>query len=296
MTVLDAIRRCGLCYHPDVPGADELSDRLRERVRAYGIGSWIAALERDGEDGGVVAKETLDSDLVVCVGGDGAVLQASGIAAPCEVPVFGVRMGRLGFLAESTATEAEAALQMILDGEGRIEERTMVQATISDDEPMHALNEIVIGRHRLGRTVSVGLHVDGMLIAEYRADAIIVATATGSTGYALAINGPILYPTSSSLIVAAVAPHLSYGNALVLRDDVTVALEVARGFEAVLTADGRDERQVQSGNVVRVTRSPRIARFVRLGDESQFYANLAQRLGWLRRDHELGELQREGGA
>ena len=292
MSGLGALRHCGVCYHPDVPGAAELSARLHELARAQGIESWLAALERDGEDGGAVAKEMPGSDLVVCVGGDGTVLQASGIAAPCEVPVFGVRMGRLGFLAESTAAEAEAALRLILDGEGRVEERTMAQAIIGDEEPMHALNEIVIGRHRLGRTVSVGLHVDGVLLAEYRADALIVATATGSTGYALAINGPILYPTSSELIVAAVAPHLSYGNALVLRGDITVTLEVARGFEAVLTVDGHDERQVRSGSVVQVTRSPRIARFVRLGGESQFYANLAQRLGWLRRDHELGELQR----
>ena len=286
---MSAPGRCGVCYHPDVSGAEALAGRLHAQTRAAGAESWLAPLERDGRDGGgAVARELPGADLLVCVGGDGAVLQASGLAAPLGVPVFGVRMGRLGFLAESTGDEAEAALGLVLAGKGRIEERTMAQASVGG-ETLHALNDVVIGRHRLGRTVSVGVRVNGVLLAEYRTDAVIVATATGSTGYALAINGPILYPTSSELIVAPVAPHLSYGNALVLRGDAALTLQVARGHEAVLTVDGHHEVAAGSGSTVRVTRSPRVARFVRLGGETQFYANLARRLGWLRLDHQLGE-------
>lgn len=131
------------------------------------------------------------------------------------------------------------------------------------------------------------LSIDGVLLAEYRADAVVVATATGSTGYTLAISGPILYPTSPELIVGAVAPHLSYGNALVVRGETEITLQIARGYEAMMTVDGQHERPVPSGTIVRVTRSPRMARFVRLGGEQQFYANLALRLGWLRIDHQL---------
>lgn len=293
--VLGAIARCGVCYHPDVHGARALAERLHAQIAEAGLESWCAPLERDGPAGGEgpVEAQLPGSELLVCVGGDGTVLQASGLASAFGVPVFGVRMGRLGFLAESTEGEAEAALRLILAGEGRIEERTMAQAVLEDGEPLHALNDVVIGRQRLGRTVSVGVHLDGVVLAEYRTDAIIVATATGSTGYALAIHGPILYPTSPELIVAAVAPHLSYSNALVVRDGATVTLEVARGHEAVMTVDGHHEVEVRSGSTVRIARSPRRARFVRLGGENQFYANLAQRLGWLRLDHQLGELERD---
>ena len=292
---LGGIARCGVCYHPDVHGAAALAERLHTQVVEAGLDSWCAPLERDGPSGGegLVEAQLPDSDLLICVGGDGTVLQASGLASALGIPIFGVRMGRLGFLAESTEAEAEEALSLILGGGGRIEQRTMAQAVVGDDEPLHALNDVVIGRHRLGRTVSVGVHVDGVLLAEYRTDAVIVATATGSTGYALAIHGPILYPTSSELIVAAVAPHLSYGNALVLRDGAAVTLEVARGHEAVMTVDGHHEIEVESGSMVRITRSPRQARFVRLGGANQFYANLAQRLGWLRLDHQIGELERD---
>ena len=292
---LGGIARCGVCYHPDVHGAAALAERLQAQVVEAGIESWCAPLERDGPTAGhgPVQAQLPGSDLLVCVGGDGTVLQASGLAAALGIPIFGVRMGRLGFLAESTEGEAEEALSLILGGGGRIEERTMAQAVVGDGEPLHALNDVVIGRHRLGRTVSVGVHVDGVLLAEYRTDAVIVATATGSTGYALAIHGPILYPTSSELIVAAVAPHLSYGNALVLRDGAAVTLEVARGHEAVMTVDGHHEIEVTSGSMVHITRSSRQARFVRLGGANQFYANLAQRLGWLRLDHQIGELERD---
>jgi NAD+ kinase len=297
VSALEAIRRCGVCYHPDVPGAAELAARLHDQVGAGGHEVWLAPLERDGAgppDGGPVAAQLPGSNLLVCVGGDGTVLQASGLAAPFDVPVFGVRMGRLGFLAEATGDDAGGALGRILEGEGRIEERAMAQAEIvnADGEAaaLHALNDVVIGRNHLGRTVSVGLSVDGVLLAEYRADAVVVATATGSTGYSLATNGPILYPTSPELIVVAVAPHLSYGNALVMRGDAEVKLQIARGHEAVMTVDGHHEREVPSGTVVRVTRSPRVARFVRLGSEHQFYANLARRLGWLRLDHSLDDV------
>ena len=293
---MHAIRRCGVCYHPDVSGAGELAALLRDQVAAAGVEVWLAALARDGDGpqaDGAVAAQLPGSDLLVCVGGDGTVLQASGLAAPLEVPVFGVRMGRLGFLAEATETDAPSALLSILEGGGRIEERSMALATAGDGEALHALNDVVIGRHRLGRTVSVGLQIDGVLLAEYRADAVVVATATGSTGYSLAISGPILYPTSPELIVAAVAPHLSYANALVIRGDTVVTLQMARGHEAVMTVDGHHERAVPDGTVVRVSRSARIARFVRLGGEEQFYANLARRLGWLRLDHQLDEVRDE---
>ena len=257
---------------------------------ARGIDHWVAELPRDNADGaeGRLREAVAASDLLICVGGDGTVLHASGIAARSDVPVFGVRMGRLGFLAEATEAEAPDGLATILDGGGRIERRMMLQARVGDGEPLHALNEVLIGGEHLGRTVSVGLRVEGVLLAEYRADAVIAATATGSTGYALAVGGPILPPTSQDLIVTPVAPHLSYTNALVLPGDARVELEVARGFRSLMIVDGAQEQAVSSGEIVHIGRSPMTASFYRLGGEQQFYANLAKRLGWLRIDHALG--------
>ncbi|MEZ4552546.1 MAG: NAD(+)/NADH kinase [Dehalococcoidia bacterium] len=287
------MRHLHFCYHPSVVGAADMTERLRAVAEARGAKTLVTELPRDGAESDL-GDRLDDADVLVCVGGDGTVLHASGIASQAGVPVFGVRMGRLGFLAEATEGEAEAALATIMDGGGRVERRVMLQAQVGEAPPQHALNDVVIGRVHLGRTVTVGLRVDGVLLAEYRADAVMAATATGSTGYSLSVGGPILHPTSDSLIVTAVAPHLSYPNALVLPGDARIELEVARGYEAVLLVDGAHEQPVPSGTFVRVTRSPREALFIRLGPERQFYANLARRLGWLRIDHVVANDDAEG--
>jgi NAD+ kinase len=288
------IRRVGCIYHPSIAGADLVARDLERLVAERGVEHWVAELPADGSAG--LAEAVAASDLLVCVGGDGTVLHAAGIAAPANVPVLGVRMGRLGFLAEVTEAEAPRALMTVLSGGGRIDRRSMLQAQIGDGPPLHALNEVVIGGERLGRTVSLGLRVEGVLLAEYRADAVIAATATGSTGYALSVGGPILHPTSEDIIITPVAPHLSYTNALVLPVDAQVEFEVARGIGALLIADGLQEQRVDSGAFVSVGRSPFSATFLRVGDERQaFYANLARRLGWLRIDHALGPDARGAG-
>ncbi|MSQ35638.1 MAG: NAD(+)/NADH kinase [Dehalococcoidia bacterium] len=297
------MRRIAVCYHPAVAGARAVAERLAELAGEAGVLAACAELP-DAALGLPLAwpdgqAEFAAAELLIAVGGDGTMLHASAIAAPAGVPVFGVRMGRLGFLAESTEAEAERDLRRIIGGAGRIEARTMVQAQVGAmGAPLHALNDVVIGRQHLGRTVSVGLRVDGVLLAEYRADAVVVATATGSTGYALALGGPILHPGASELVVVAVAPHLSYRNALVLPGSASIELEVARAEGCVLLADGGQEQAVEAGARVQVTRSPQTTRFLRLGEERQFYANLARRLGWLRIDHALADRAPgpEGGA
>lgn len=282
------VARVGVCYHPSLAGAAELAARLAEASRNAGASAWLSPLDWNRVD--VELGEHLQStDLLVCVGGDGTVLHAAGHAAGTPAALLGVRMGRLGFLTETTEAEAEAVLTHALAGEGHVEARALVQARVNGGAPRHALNDLVIGRKTLGRTISIGAIVNGVVLAEYRADAIIVATATGSTGYALSVGGPILHPSSDDLVLAPVAPHLTKANPLVLPGrDTQLTLMVERGFDAVLTIDGGPELVVESGSEVRVELSPLRARFLRLGSQDQFYANLARRLGWLRADHALG--------
>ena len=280
------MKRVGFCYHPAMEGAPALAERLAAHASERGAEVWLGALTWEEVDRSL-AEQVPGSDLLVCVGGDGTVLHASELVVGSDTPIFGVRIGRLGFLCEVTEEEAEAALLRVLDGAARVERHAMVEAGFGKEVPVHALNDVVIGRRGLGRTISVGARVDGVLLAEYRADAVIVSTATGSTGYALSVGGPILHPTSGDIVLIPVAPHLSRANALVLPSDARVELEVARGFEAYMTVDGQMERPVPAGTVVRISRSPRTVDFLRLGGSNQFYTNLARRLGWLRRDHVL---------
>jgi NAD+ kinase len=290
MTELAQPQRIGLCYNPVVQGARTLAHALEHQCRDAGREAWLAPLPDpvEGDTDGF-GENVANSDLLVCVGGDGTVLHASEHAAPGGTPIFGVRMGRLGFLSEVTGEEATDGFASVLQGGGRIERRSTVQARVNSDDPVYALNDVVIGRSTLGRTVSVGARVDGVLIAEYRADAIVLATATGSTGYSLSVGGPILEPTSAELIIVPVAPHLTHSNALVLPPTSEVHLYVERGYEAVITVDGLHERPLDAGSTVVVSHSDRVVDFVRLGSPSQFYSNLADRLGWLRADHVLDQ-------
>ena len=286
-------RRVVLCYHPGIAGARAMAEALSEQLRAAGCEPRVEALGDEGAPGAELAARAQGAALLVCVGGDGTVLRASEAAGLSGAPIFGVRMGRLGFLTEATPPDAESALSRVLAGEGRVEERALAVATVDSADPLHALNDVVIGRRTLGHTISVGARLDGVLIAEYRADAVIVATATGSTGYTLSIGGPVLTPTSSELILMPLAPHLTSHNPLVLPGETRISLEVARG-EGMMVVDGIRERAVEAGQRIEVTGSARRTRFARLGDEGQFYANVAERLGWLRSDHTLDAAGGEG--
>lgn len=278
-----------VAYHPAVAGAEGVAQILAAVAGKGARHAWVEPMH-EGQDGdpGIIDRMR-GAALLVCVGGDGTVLRAAAFAAVAGVPIFGVRMGRLGFLTETIEPDAVVDLRRVLDGEARLERHAMLQARVDEAEPVHALNDVVIGRGTLGRTVSIGASVDGVLLAEYRADALVIATATGSTGYSLSAGGPILPPTSSEMIVVPVAPHLTRANPLVLPQSARLRLSVERGEEALITADGLLQWPVESGTVVEVTASPRSVEFVRLGAENQFYASLARRLGWLRPDHVMEE-------
>lgn len=275
-------------YHPAVRGAEEVAATLGRQATDRGLYACVETLPELADE---LPESLKDVGLFVCVGGDGTVLHASSFAARAGIPVFGVRMGRLGFLTESTQERAADDFVRVLDGNARLEERALVQARVGESgEALHALNDVVIGRATLGRTVSVVAQVDSVTLAEYRADALVISTATGSTGYALSVGGPILHPESKEMVLVPVAPHLTRANALVLPSTTTLRLTVQRSFEAMMSVDGVHHRQLESGTVVEITRSPRTVSFVRLGGEHEFYNSLASRLGWLRADHVIDEM------
>jgi NAD+ kinase len=146
----------------------------------------------------------------------------------------------------------------------------------------HALNDVVVGRASIGRPLYVEVCVDGVRLAVHRCDAMIVATATGSTAYSLSAGGPILPPDSPELLITPVAPHLGSARPVVLRSDATIDLTVTGDKEAVVSVDGQVDRSLASGDNVTVCRSVHTARFVRFSSPQDYYSVLAEKLGWLR--------------
>src|SRR6266540_6965450 len=192
-------------------------------------------------------------------------------------------MGRLGFLTEVNPGDLVDRLSDFLEGRCRIEERTMLQAQVpSWGATHHALNDVVLGRASVGRPLYVEVAVDGVRLAIHRCDAVIAATATGSTAYSLSAGGPILHPESPELLLTPVAPHLGSARPVVLPRDATIDLTVTADKEAVVSVDGQIDRPLASGDSVSVCRSAHTARFVRFSKPQDYYAVLAEKLGWLR--------------
>ncbi len=259
-------------------GANELLESLRDVLASQVEVVWQTSNWDDSP-----AQEQIEgTDCIICLGGDGSMLWAARAVVPHAVPIFGVNMGRLGFLAEIGPKELMDKLPRVLAGEGRVEERAMLQAQVPAwGQTFQALNDVVVGRSLAGRPVYLDVSVDGRRLAVYRSDAVIVASATGSTGYSLSAGGPILHPESREMVLTPVAPHLAPARSLVLPDDAVVDLVLSTEEGATVSVDGQVNRALERGDSVTVCRSPHVARFLRLSEPADYYRILAERLEWL---------------
>ena len=274
----NAPRRVGITYNPTMIHARDLAMSLRSAIHARGIDVWV----EDGDAPGLPSQLGA-TDLLICLGGDGSILRALRLLQDLETLVLGVNMGRLGFLTELDPPQVLDRLEEVLGGGGRIEERTMLRATVSNTgRSFDGLNDAVVGRATLSRAIQLAVDVDGTRIADYRCDGVIVATATGSTAYALSAGGPILPPESNELVIVPVAPHLAAQHAVVLPGHETVHIALEPNQQAVLSIDGVGDHHLQEGDSVIVSASPRRARFLRLKPRSDFYVRMAAQLGWHR--------------
>jgi NAD+ kinase len=272
--VINPPQRVAIAHNPLVAGAGELALKLRDDVLALGREVWIA-------DDYYETRSFSGAELVICLGGDGTVLHCARLLIDTEAVILGVNLGRLGFLTEFDGTQIREQLAEVLSGAGRIEERTLLNCTV-EDETYPALNDVVIGRATLSRAIQLAVDVEGIRIADYRCDGVIVASATGSTAYALSVGGPILAPESTDIIVVPVAPHLAAQHAVVLPRSETVRVTLEPGQEAVLSVDGQHDIPLVEGDSVTVSVSDKRARFLRLKPRSDFYVRMAAQLGWHR--------------
>jgi len=218
-------------------------------------------------------------DLVIVIGGDGTLLRAGHLCAPLDVPLLGVQAGRLGFLTELTTLDIESNLSRLISADYRIENRMMLQAEFLENgnvkQRWDVINEALISRGRDARPIEVRVDLNEGYMMSYIADGLIVATATGSTAYALAAGGPILPPELRNMLVLPIAPHLSLDRAVVLAEGAVVNLRAISDFEVVLSIDGTTPLSVNPENNVRITANKKSLRMVRFGEPNYFYRDLA---------------------
>jgi NAD+ kinase len=272
------MKKIGILYHPKVAATRHKAGALSKFLKSQGVSVW----ECSAWDKEKACSRLKGTDLLLTVGGDGTILRAVQAVIPGRTPIIGINLGKLGFLTEFDAGEAEARLPLFLDGRGWTDERTMLQAELAapGQEPKisHALNDIVVARGEVVRLIRIKASVDGQPLTTYKTDGLIIATATGSTGYALAARGPIIHPQSRDLLLVPVAPHLSLPYPLVLPEKAAVTLRLESYHTALLSVDGHINLPLSSGDTVTVRRSPHVARFLRLRPRESFYNFLETKL------------------
>ncbi len=222
-------------------------------------------------------------DLALVLGGDGTLLSAARAVARVGTLILGVNLGTLGFMAELALGDLYPALEAIEQKRYIVDIRSMLSCSLARDGNViathSALNELVVSKSAIARLNYFDLFVDAEFVSSYRADALIIATPTGSTAYSLGAGGPILKPDVHAFVITPVSPHGLTHRPVVVRDTVEIEIQVKTGKEeAYLSLDGQVGMPMRDGDIVRCVKAEHSARLLRF--QKTFFEVLATKLKW----------------
>ena len=287
------IQKVGLVTNFNIADKVNAAIEVTKRLKKYGCEVLTPSYNREKIARHRAARGNLDltfvmqdemyaqADLLIILGGDGTILEASRRAAMRKIPILGINLGHLGYMAELELDELDL-LEGLFNGEYTEETRSMISVEILDEEKTRiasfALNEAII-RGGETRIVDLELSEGGELIANYRADGLIVATPTGSTAYSMSAGGAIADPRINCLCVTPICSHSLTVRPLVFPDTAVLEIKNTSQREKMLfvTVDGRIKYELYRGNVVRITRSPKVTTLIRLKKYS-FYRKLRAKM------------------
>lgn len=272
------MQHIGLLYNPLSDISVRLSDELVEWLRLHGRSAWRGTSE-DGRENPAAIQAL---DLLVALGGDGTALRAARLAIPFRVPVLTVALGRLNFMAELTADNLKDGLTTLLAGDGWYDERALIEVRLLRQHTAInmglALNEVVISRGDINRVLTLDIEIDDIPLTTYRADGVLVSTATGSTAYALSAGGPIVDPRSKSLVLVPVAAHLTAVPSMVLHEDTVITITKRSPHRAAMSVDGGESSSIQQHDRVQIQRCSQVCILARVRPAKQLYVSFVQRL------------------
>ena len=227
-----------------------------------------------------------DLDLVIVIGGDGTFINVARMCAKCTAPVFGVNIGRRGFLTDVDVREINESLNEVLRGNFSIETRILLESNLSsktsnDTTNSCAMNDIVVQKTNYGRLLEFEINIDSEFVTSLRADGVIFATPTGATAYAFSAGGPVLYPTLMAIEIIPICPQTLTHRPIVVPNSsiVNIKLISAMPGHANLVVDGHVREELQGDENIVISCSKFTVDFVRIEGHS-FYNALRQKLGW----------------
>jgi NAD+ kinase len=225
-------------------------------------------------------------DLLLTLGGDGTLLKGARLAASQEVPILGVNIGRVGFLATATPEGLEEALTAVAKGDYDLEPRRTLECIIEGADGASrsntvALNDVVVHKSGVARVIHLRVAIGEEEVGQYSADGIIVATQTGSTAYSLSAGGPVVIPGVDATVITAICPHTLAVRPIVAPSTDDVVIEVVPPWtdQVLVSYDGQVGTTLRSHDRVRVRQAPTVVRLIRLGKEG-FFARLRRKLHW----------------
>lgn len=272
---------------PNVAGTlNQIAAYLRERqLRVLLDESSARSISCDGLE--VASRATLGErcDLVIVMGGDGTILNAVRSLVDYEVPILGVNLGRLGFLADVSPSEIPHRLEAMLHGHFREARRSLLHAQVLREDQVtgeaDALNDVVVHKREVARMIEVDTFLDGRFLNAYRADGLIISTPTGSTAYALAGGGPIIHPGLEAVVLVPICPHTLTHRPIVVKADsvIEVILNNANTTQSQVTCDGQISLAIEPGDRILIRKKPRKARLVHPLNHDYFEL-LRAKLNW----------------
>lgn len=252
-----------IAYNPKIANAHDVQIKLSKILADCGVSASV--LDIDNLKSGF--------DFVFVIGGDGTILKSARFYSKFKTPVFGVNLGRLGFLSQSSQEELQSAVKKILDGKFRVEDRLMLACG-----NYSALNDFVVKGSMGGRTSHFSLKINGKVVCDYLADGVIVSTPTGSTAYGLSAGGPVLVPGLKAFVIVPICPHTLNARPLVVPDSEKITICVLdEDASSCLYADGQES--VEFSDDITIYKSEYMAKLALL-DGAEFYSILNDKLHW----------------
>ncbi len=261
------------------PGMKETT-RIRNYLESRGAFCEVAEMEKscDKHGGGYYScKVPKDAECCIVLGGDGTMLQAAANVLGMNIPLIGVNLGTIGYLADVELSDAESAMDKLLNDEYEIEDRMMLQGVLCQGEEKgvinYALNDIVIARCSSLQVFSFNVYVNDQLLSSYQADGIILSSPTGSTAYNMSAGGPIVDPRARIMLLTPICPHAATARTIVLSENDKVTIEIGEGrsdnvqrLEASL--DGGTRMIMVSGDKIDITAATQVTKILKLSSES----------------------------
>jgi NAD+ kinase len=223
-----------------------------------------------------------DVECAIVLGGDGTILQAAHDLLELDIPILGVNLGTLGFLAEIEVLTMEQAFTNLFLDQYNIESRMMIDATIfKEDQSLSslkasAINDVVITRSGFSRIIGVSILINGEVVQNYRGDGVIISTPTGSTGYNLSAGGPIVTPKAEMIMITPICPHSLNARSIIVTSEDTVEIQIRESKktqeeEAIITVDGSFSMELQANDRILIKKAKERVKLVRLDGHSFFH-------------------------